>query len=86
MADTACARADRIEIVCGVESGLRSRRNELAVLGIAMICPTRYLVVLIEDDGGQVVLWDGSSYEEAIFEAEWSADEWRVPVLDRVVE
>ncbi|REF67386.1 hypothetical protein [Paracoccus versutus] len=80
------AAVDRIEIVGGSARGLRTRRGALAALGVPMACPARFMVLLVEDDGGQAVLWDGASYAEAIIEAERRAVVWRVPVLDRVVE
>lgn len=85
MADSMIARVDRIEIVGATERGLRARQNRLAALGVPMICPPRFLVLLIEDDGGQAVLWDGASYAQAIMEAERCGADWSVQVLDRVV-
>ena len=85
MADSMIATPDRIEIVGATERGLRARQNQLAALGVPMICPARFLVLLIEDDGGQAVLWDGASYAQAIIEAECCAADRAVPVLDRVV-
>lgn len=86
MTRVALCSPDRIEIVGATASGLRSRRGALDALGIPMVCPDRFLVLLIEDDGGQAVLWDGSSYAQAIIEAERRGDDYRVPVIDRVVE
>lgn len=77
---------DRIEIVGATASGLRTRRGALGALGIPMVCPDRFLVLLVEDDGGQAVLWDGASYGQEIIEAERCGGDWRVPVVDRVVE
>ncbi|ABL70727.1 hypothetical protein [Paracoccus denitrificans] len=85
MADSIIAARDRIEIVGATDRGLRARQNRLAALGVPMICPPRFLVMLIEDDGGQAVLWDGTSYEQAIIEAERCSANWAVPVMDRVV-
>ncbi|UFS65592.1 hypothetical protein LO749_03240 [Paracoccus denitrificans] len=85
MADSMVAAPDRIEIVGATDRGLRARKNQLAALGVPMIFPSRFLVLLIEDDGGQTVLWDGASYAQAIMEAERCAADWSVPVLDRVV-
>lgn len=80
------AVVDHIEVVGGTECGLRTRRGPLAALGIPAPCPDRFLVLLVEDDGGQTVLWDGVSYGLAILEAERCGDDWRVPVIDRVIE
>ncbi|WP_313353211.1 hypothetical protein [Paracoccus sp. (in: a-proteobacteria)] len=85
MADMMIAQVDRIEIVGATDRGLRARQNQLAALGVPMMCPARFLVLLIEDDGGQAVLWDGASYEQAIIKAEACATDWAVPVLDRIV-
>ncbi len=86
MAGTASASVDRIEIIGGTERGLRERRGELAVLGLAVIFPTTFLVLMVEDHGSEMVMWEGTNYEQAIIAAEECAAGWRVPVLDRVVE
>lgn len=85
-ARTKHAQADRVEILGATDRGLRARKAELAALGVPMICPRRFIVLLIEDDGCQMVLHDTSSYAEAVLEAERCGSDWRVPVLDRVVE
>lgn len=86
MTRVALCSPDRIEIVGASTSGLRTRSGALAALGIPMVCPDRFLVLLVEDDGGQAVLWDGASYGQAIIEAERCSGDWRVPVIDRVIE
>lgn len=86
MAKTKHAGVDRIDIVGATDRGLRSRKAELAALGVPMICPPRFVVLLIEDDGCQTVIHDTSSYAEAVLEAECAGADWQVPVLDRVVE
>jgi len=63
----------------------RACRDALIPLGAPTACPARFMVLLIEDDGGQTVLWDGASYIQAILEAERCAGDWRVPVLVRGV-
>ncbi|GLK65039.1 hypothetical protein [Paracoccus kondratievae] len=85
MTHAALCGSDRIEIVGLSASGLRACRDALIPLGAHTACPARFMVLLIEDDGGQTVLWDGASYIQAILEAERCAGDWRVPVLVRGV-
>lgn len=86
------AEAVRVEVVGAQSSGLRMRRIERAALHGLIVrargafLPPRFLVLLIEDDGGQVVLRDTANYADAIMRAEEGGAKWGVPVLDRVVE
>lgn len=86
------AEAVRVEVVGALSNGLRMRRIDPIALHGLIGCargaffPPRFLVLLVEDDGGQVVLRDTGNYADAIMRAEEGGAEWGVPVLDRVVE
>jgi len=45
----------------------------------------QYFVNVVEEDGCEIGMWSGSSYQQAIIEAEIIAEEWgELPVHDRI--
>lgn len=59
--------------------------NRDPVIDYSIVGETRFYVDVVEADGGFIPMWDGSSYEQAIIEAEELAKSFNVAVEDRVV-
>lgn len=78
-------RADRIEILNGVQKGPARLTGQFGTrLDYSNAGRMTYYVDVVDVDGGRLTLYDDTSYEAAIVEAEEAARDWGVKVDDHV--
>ena len=75
----------RIEITHEKPIWVTSERIHGSVIVLSEICEPAFWVTVFEDEG-ELVIWTGASYQEAIIAAEEAALDWGCIVHDRVVE
>ncbi|TQM92447.1 hypothetical protein [Roseinatronobacter monicus] len=75
----------RIEITHLKPTWVTSERTYGSVIVFSEICEPVFWVTVYEDEG-ELVIWTGASYQEAIIAAENAAFDWGCIVHDRVVE
>ncbi|WP_010137900.1 hypothetical protein [Oceanicola sp. S124] len=74
-----------VEIASGIISSQEHHSAQGKRMLFKHIGERWFFVDAVEADGGRVSLWDGPTYEAAIFEAEVCAREGWGPVLDLVL-